>query len=92
MATSRDLLLSILALDSYNRGYAVGINVTGNQIGTALITRDSEPIAGSQAVSFYATAYNLGGETIISYRGTTFEASSTFSVGCSGYLNGRSVA
>ena len=39
MTLSRDLFLSILALDSYNRGYNAGLNMTGDTIGTATFDR-----------------------------------------------------
>ena len=35
---NRDLFLSLLALDSYNREYAAGIYVDSSGIGTAIIT------------------------------------------------------
>lgn len=34
---NRDLFLAILAMDSYNRGYLPGINLTGSSIGAAFI-------------------------------------------------------
>ena len=75
MATSRDLFLAILALDSYNRGYNPGLTglseAVGTQIGTATITKTTKD--ANQAASFYATAYTWNGETVISYRGTTFD-------------------
>ena len=72
MATNSDLFLSILALDSYNRGYSVGLDVTGSTIGNASIT-SQEFTLEQKAVSFYATAYEWRDETIISYRGTRFD-------------------
>ena len=70
MAISPDLFLAILAMDSYNRGYNAGLNITGNQIGTAnLGIADNSTQA--QAVSFFAQAYTLAnGQKVISYRGT----------------------
>lgn len=68
-----DVFLSLLALDSYNRGYGAnvgGLTETGG-IGSAnirpFVLGEQE---GWQAVNFYAIAYNWNGETIISYRGT----------------------
>ena len=76
-ATQADLFLAILALDAYNRGYNPGMTFTGNsddpntqpQIGDATIVSN---LADTSA-SFYAVAYSWEGETVISYRGTTFE-------------------
>jgi hypothetical protein len=68
-----DVLLSILALDTYNRGD--GANVGGlsesGSIGTATI-RPFKPGEqdGWAAAGFYAIAYNWNGQTVISYRGT----------------------
>ena len=71
---NRDLFLSILALDSYNHGYGVRINVPGTagQLGTATFSRQSDVRANSDAVNagFYAIAYDWNGETVISFRGT----------------------
>ncbi len=66
---NRDVFLSLLALDSYNRGYGTNINglaETGS-LGSANI-RDFKPDeqAGWQAAGFYAIAYDWNGETIIS--------------------------
>lgn len=81
---NRDVLLSLLALDSYNRGYGQnlltnkgdstqGQDEIGRKIGHASIIADD--ISGfAQAAGFYAIAYQLGSETIISYRGTNFES------------------
>ena len=72
----RDVFLSLLALDSYNRGYGAnvaGLEGRGSDIGLATFTREAEtelPLGAAQAVGFYASAYNWNGETIISYRGT----------------------
>jgi len=73
MATSGDLFLAILALDSYNRGYGPGMALSADplRIGDATIRKmaDDQP---SQDASFFAVAYNWEGETVISYRGTRF--------------------
>lgn len=72
---NRDLFLSILALDSYNRGYGErlsGLPTAGN-IGTAQVKSDALTKLDADeviAADFYAIAYEWGGETIISYRGT----------------------
>lgn len=74
MTISKDLFLSILSMDAYNRGYAPGIaglsGAPGIAIGSASIL-DVDLPTGSQPAGFYAIAYNdptYG--TIISYRGT----------------------
>ncbi|MEM0929727.1 MAG: hypothetical protein AAGI89_10600 [Pseudomonadota bacterium] len=69
---TRDVFLSLLALDSYNRGYHGGFSAFSEfgPIGEATI-RGFQPREqdGWQDESFYAIAYNWNGETIISYRG-----------------------
>ena len=81
---NRDVFLSILAMDSYQRGYAVGINGVDKdsngdpvtRIGTANILQDSTQYAvtaNGDTVGFYAAAYNWNGTTVISYRGTDFD-------------------
>jgi hypothetical protein len=73
MPISNDLFTAILAMDSYNRGYNRGLDVTGNSIGTATLGLQSDTAGGSAGVnaSFFAQAYTLaGGQKIISYRGT----------------------
>jgi hypothetical protein len=83
MTISKDLFLSILSLDAYNRGYNPGIAGlydapgAGTGIGTASIV-DVDLPTGAQDASFYAAAYTIGsgvtgiaaGTTVISYRGT----------------------
>ena len=76
MRISPELMLAILAMDSYNRGYNQGISGlggTGTSIGTAVLGTSSNTAERSDAVtaSFFAQAYTLAsGETVISYRGT----------------------
>lgn len=76
MAIDVDLFKSILAMDSYNRGYGASIAGLGGKnakIGTATIGDDSSVLGAGkdQAASFYGVAYKLlSGETVISYRGT----------------------
>ncbi len=71
MATPTDLILAILSMDSYNRGYEPGILLDGNQIGSATVGGDELLPGGSQAADFYAVAYSdATWGTIISYRGT----------------------
>ncbi len=80
MTLSKDLFLSILSMDSYNRGYIPGISGLGGidaQIGSATIKKESDIAAGIPGVdaSFYAVSYTLtasvgvSGDTIAS--GTT---------------------
>ena len=70
---NRDLFLSILALDSYNRGYDSGLsglsNLIGTRIGNATIKADDVSQKAKDA-GFYAVAYEWDGKTVISYRGT----------------------
>ncbi|MEQ1718115.1 MAG: hypothetical protein ABL907_19410 [Hyphomicrobium sp.] len=61
-----DLMLSIFALDAYNRGYAAGTNIVGEGLGTATKYDDQ----ADSGIGFYGIAYNWNGETVISYRGT----------------------
>jgi hypothetical protein len=70
---NRDVFLSILAMDSYNRGYGanVGRLSQSGSIGTATIGINADDPAGvAQAVGFYAVAYDWNGQKVISYRGT----------------------
>jgi hypothetical protein len=77
MAISDDLMLSILAMDSYNRGYGEGIvglsAAAGTMIGDAKIIRDANDPGGiARSAGFYAVAYDWNGKTVISYRGTDY--------------------
>jgi hypothetical protein len=75
MATWGDLILAILSLDAYNRGYGPGMifpnnsDLAGTKIGGAEIL----DTFGDPNTSFYAIAYRWGDKTVISYRGTSFE-------------------
>ncbi|WP_298303281.1 tandem-95 repeat protein, partial [uncultured Erythrobacter sp.] len=77
---NRELMLAILALDSYNRNYGqntltnLGDSVTdqeeaGRKLGDATILNVDLP-EGSIEAGFYAITYDWNGERIISYRGT----------------------
>jgi len=66
MTISNDLFLAILAMDSYNRGDSPRVNVSGNALGDAVLGL-SRSISSD---GFSAQAYNWGGQTVISYRGT----------------------
>ncbi len=76
MALSRDLFLSILSMDSYNRGYEPGIALDDHlSIGSAMLLDPKDFISDSkydewQPNDFYAHVYRWNGETIIAYRGT----------------------
>ena len=76
MTTSRDLILAIIAMDSYNHGYDPGIKVDASKIGSAeIISLANLGISDSDyqnwiAAGFYAIAYDRDGETVISIRGT----------------------
>jgi hypothetical protein len=66
-ATMNDVVLAILAMDSYNHGYNPGMAVSGYE------NIDGATIFASSAdttTSFYALAYNWNGQSVISYRGT----------------------
>lgn len=69
---NRDVFLTILAMDSYNRGYGQNLNGLPDlgSIGAATIIDKPLP-SGALAAGFYVIAYKWQGETIISYRGTT---------------------
>lgn len=82
---NRDVFLSLLALDAYNRGYGQGVflnpsdSLNGQEernrfIGTARVTNQSDVEVETPGVDagFYAIAYDWNGETVISYRGTNF--------------------
>ena len=81
MTTSKDLLLAILAMDSYNQGYGEGLKIDATQIGTAtrIGAANGMPLDAATAQSwidagFYASSYTLtsavgdlsAGTTIIS--------------------------
>ena len=79
MSISKELFLSILAMDSYNRGYDAGITgLSDNSNGTVAIggatisgnVQDFDLPGDPQGAGFYAIAYDWNGETVISYRGT----------------------
>jgi hypothetical protein len=84
---NRDLFLAILSMDSYNRGYGVGVKglAASGRLGNAVIVNDSLALGGTPnsrvdaGVGFYAIAYNLTGAgiagltgTVISYRGSDY--------------------
>ncbi len=85
MTISRQLFQAILSIDSYNRGYNPGLQLTGTRIGSAVIGRDSSILTeGDQRLDidagFYAISYDWDGTTVISYRGTSPESDGTIFV------------
>lgn len=74
MTISKDLFLSILAMDSYNQGYRVGVEHSKTTIGSAKIRTDSERVfrdpdsaeedisANAQSAGFYALSYDIGAD------------------------------
>lgn len=70
---NRDLLLAILAMDSYNHEYGEGIAHGATIIGSAILRKlpQGTNIKDWQSAGFYAAAYDLpDGATVISFRGT----------------------
>jgi hypothetical protein len=78
--TQQDVLLALLAFDSYNRGanpqmtYAVGAELS-TTIGTATLQLQSDRLAGATDAGFSASSYSLNGAKVISFRGTDFPTS-----------------
>ncbi|MBA4026593.1 MAG: hypothetical protein C0511_20300 [Hyphomicrobium sp.] len=73
MAITNELMLAILAMDAYNRGYNPGVSISGTSLGDATlgVSSDIEPGIPGVAASFFAQSYTLAdGSTVISYRGT----------------------
>ena len=79
MTMNPDLFYAILAMDSYNRGYGTGVgglySAAGTRIGNASIRGDAVTLLSqgdAENADFYAIAYNLYGQTVISYRGSDY--------------------
>lgn len=87
---NNDMLLAVLALDSYHRGYnsgLYGLGGSGSQIGTVTLSYDSgelertNPTWIDENIGFFAQSYNLLdangaiAERYISYRGTDSDLS-----------------
>ena len=94
MTTSKDLLLAILAMDSYNREYGAGLVVSGAQVGSATF---KDHVASSisettysdwQSSGFYAAAYDTPYGQVISYRGTDNYLLSNPTTGGNDIVNG----
>jgi hypothetical protein len=86
MSVSNNLYYAVLTMDSYNRSAPDGsgpraLAVPGDTgqpseviaLGDATLQRTPLP-NGYQNVGFFATACDLNGEVVISYRGTDFGA------------------
>lgn len=78
MIQSQRVIASILAMDSYNRGYGEKIINPGghaptspNKLGNIKIAYEAQPTLG-QANSFYGIAYEYAGQFYLSYRGTDY--------------------
>jgi hypothetical protein len=78
--TQQDVLLALLAFDSYNRGanplmtYG-GVEELAETIGTAALQLQSDDLNGAEEAGFSASSYSLDGATVISFRGTDFPTS-----------------
>lgn len=75
MAISNKIFLSILSLDSYNRGYNEGIEGLGSEdvsVGNATLSSQSSVLENSPELNagFFAAVYDWNGSRVISYRGT----------------------
>jgi hypothetical protein len=71
MTISKDLFLSILAMDAYNRGYDAGLANLGqkdSKVGAATIENDSSILIAAngetvhESAGFYALSYNIGAD------------------------------
>lgn len=79
MSVSNELYYAVLAMDAYNRinrdDDPQALAVPGTAVGFATLRAAdvrNQP-DGYQNVGFFATAYDLNGEVVISYRGTDFQ-------------------
>jgi hypothetical protein len=76
--TSQDVLLALLALDSYSRGENAqllnkDLSQLATTIGSANWNFDSDDMEGALSTGFSASKYTLtDGKTVIAYRGTDF--------------------
>jgi hypothetical protein len=96
MTISKDLFLSILSMDSYNRGYGAGItglsDAKNTQIGNASISLRIQDIddfsTSAEDAGFYALSYDTQYGQVISYRGTDNVDPFTWNPGASDLWNG----
>ena len=75
MSVSPELMNALLAMDVYNRGPDVnlrGLSIDGAVIGNAILA-PIDPSDRALAAGFFASAYDLNGQTVISFRGTDFD-------------------
>jgi len=107
MPISQNLMLALLSMDAYNRGYGAGIadgegptDANGNDadgLGEAgkqigtATVRDFDLPEGSEAAGFYAVAYEWNNKTVISYRGTDNVDFLTTQAGGSDFWNGWTI-
>ncbi|GAB7550952.1 hypothetical protein NRB_04480 [Novosphingobium sp. 11B] len=81
MSIDQNVFLSILAMDSYNRGPAQNLDVPGSSLGNATFSFNNDSIAllgnSSLSTGFYAAAYTWNGQIVISYRGTDTQLGET---------------
>ena len=83
MTTSKDLMLAILAMDSYNEGYGQGLITGTTKIGDATLLGPADGVPVGQlnawkSAGFYAAAYDTPYGKVISYRGTVFDSTPLF--------------
>jgi hypothetical protein len=87
---NNNLLLAILSMDAYNRGSDPGLVVDANSIGGATVGLSRE----DNFTSFFAQAYDLGGQKIISYRGTVnaaLDVLSAYSTAAGSYTSAQAL-
>jgi hypothetical protein len=87
MTISKELLLAILSMDSYNQGYGKGLETGTTTIGSATLQNITLP-NGSVAAGFYAAAYDTPYGKVISYRGTDNYLLSNPTTGGNDIING----
>ena len=97
MSVSSELMMAILSMDAYNRGYGAGtaLDQNASRIGDAIIDRDSSILGADGDIrrdisaGFYGIAYEWNGATVISYRGTNAETAANFTTDAlNGYFVG----
>ena len=75
MTISKELLLAILSMDSYNQGYGKGLETGTTHIGNASLLGPADGVPAGMlfqwlSSGFYAAAYDTPYGQVISYRGT----------------------